>query len=116
AAAVERRAGLRDPLPPGLEKRKSGKKKLPVAASTTHRITVMLEESAWASVRALQVLLALGEVGKLITSSPSQTEIEREDAHIGDAVVVDLQTPEPESALHEALNRVPELGSVTVVA
>ena len=114
AAAVERRAGLRDALPPGEEKRKSGKKKKPAAANATHRITVVLEASAWAAVRALQVLLALGELGKVISSDPPQTEIEREDAQIGDLIIVDLQTAQPESALHEALNRVPELGSVVV--
>jgi two-component system chemotaxis sensor kinase CheA len=114
AAAVERRAGLRDAIPPGEEKRKSGKKKSPAAANATHRITVVLETSAWTSVRALQVLLALGEVGKVISSDPPQTEIEREDSQIGDLVIVDLLTIQPERSLHEALNRVPELGSVVV--
>jgi two-component system chemotaxis sensor kinase CheA len=114
AAAVERRAGLRDPLPDEVAKKKKGKKAVPAAAAATHRITVVLEPSKWTAVRALQVLLALGEVGRVVSSDPPQTEIETEDAQIGDLIVVDLQTTQPESALHEALNRVPELGSVTV--
>jgi two-component system, chemotaxis family, sensor kinase CheA len=114
AAAVERRAGLRDPLPDEVAKKKKGKKAAPAAAAATHRITVVLEPSKWTAVRALQVLLALGEVGKVVSSDPPQTEIETEDAQIGDLIVVDLYTLQPESALHEALNRVPELGSVTV--
>ena len=114
AAAVERRAGLRDPLPAETVKKKSGKKAAPAAAAATHRITVVLEPSKWTAVRALQVLLALGEVGKVVSSDPPQSEIETEDAQIGDLIVVDLLTVQPESALHEALNRVPELGSVVV--
>ena len=115
AAAVERRAGLRDALPPEGAREKRGKKEASAAAAAaTHRLTVVLEASQWAAVRALQVLLALGELGKVISSDPPQTEIEREDAQIGDLIIVDLQTAAPESALHEALNRVPELGSVIV--
>ncbi|HLZ26782.1 MAG TPA: chemotaxis protein CheA [Chloroflexota bacterium] len=114
AAAVERRAGLRDPLPAEATKKKSGRKTTAAAATATHRITVALEASKWTAVRALQVLLALGEIGKVISSDPPQSEIETEDAQIGDVIVVDLLTVQPESALHEALNRVPELGSVVV--
>ena len=114
AAAVERRAGLRDPLPAETAKKKSGKKAASAAAAATHRITVVLEPSKWTAVRALQVLLALGEVGKVVSSDPPQSEIETEDAQIGDLIIVDLHTVQPESALHEALNRVPELGSVVV--
>jgi two-component system, chemotaxis family, sensor kinase CheA len=112
-AAVERRAGLRDALPQEGAKERRGKKAASAAAAT-HRLRVVLEASQWSAVRALQVLLALGELGKVISSDPPQTEIEREDAQIGDLIIVDLQTAAPESALHEALNRVPELGSVIV--
>ncbi|MDQ6670040.1 MAG: chemotaxis protein CheA [Chloroflexota bacterium] len=112
-AAVERDGGLRDAVPPEGTRQKRGKK-AERAAAATHRITVALEPSAWWSVRALQVLLALGEIGKVVSSAPPQTEIEDENSQIGNLIVVDLRTVEPESALHAALNRVPELGSVVV--
>jgi hypothetical protein len=114
AAAVERRAGLREPLPAETVKQKSGKHAALATDAATHRITVVLEPSKWTAVRALQVLLALGETGKVVSSDPHQAEIETEDAQIGDLIIVDLHTTQPESALHEALNRVPELGSVIV--
>jgi two-component system, chemotaxis family, sensor kinase CheA len=120
AAAVERRSGLRTPPPLGLKKKKGAKTRAGASKSTagtaTHRLTIVLETSPWAAVRALQVLLALGEVGKIVSSEPPQVEIEREDAQIGDLIVVDLLTVQPESSLHEALNRVPELGAITVEA
>jgi two-component system chemotaxis sensor kinase CheA len=120
AAAVERRSGLRVPLAATPKKKKKGTKAASAATSgantATHRLTIVLEPSAWSAVRALQVLLALGEVGQIVSSDPPQVEIEREDAQIGDLMVVDLLSTEPESSLHEALNRVPELGSVVVEA
>jgi two-component system, chemotaxis family, sensor kinase CheA len=120
AAAVERRSGLRTP-PARLKNENQGPKTGAGASSAgkgiaTHRLTIVLEPSAWSAVRALQVLLALGEAGKVVSSDPPQAEIEREDAQIGDLIVVDLLTVEPVSSLHEALNRVPELGAVTIEA
>jgi two-component system, chemotaxis family, sensor kinase CheA len=104
AAAVERRSGLRTPPPLGLKKKKGAKTRAGASKSTagtaTHRLTIVLETSPWAAVRALQVLLALGEVGKIVSSEPPQVEIEREDAQIGDLIVVDLLTVQPESSLH----------------
>jgi two-component system, chemotaxis family, sensor kinase CheA len=120
AQAVERRSGLRVPPPLDARKKKGAKSRATASKSSagtaTHRLTIILEPSPWAAVRALQVLLALAEVGKIVSSDPPQIEIEREDAQIGDVIVVDLLTVQPESSLHEALNRVPELGAVTVDA
>ncbi|TME43865.1 MAG: chemotaxis protein CheA, partial [Chloroflexi bacterium] len=63
AIAVERRAALRS-LPPATDEE-------------TLRLTVTLEDGPWAAVRALQALLALGEHGRVLSSEPSQAEIER---------------------------------------
>jgi two-component system, chemotaxis family, sensor kinase CheA len=120
AAAVERRSRLRTP-PLGLKSENHGPKTAAGASAAgkgiaTHRLTIVLEPSAWSAVRALQVFLALGEVGKIVSSDPPQAEIEREDAQIGDLIVVDLLTVEPVSSLHAAINRVPELGAVTIEA
>src|SRR5690242_5848724 len=65
AAAVERRSALRTPTPQ--------------KADATYRFQVVLENGPWAAVRALQVLLALGEHGRIVSSQPTQAEIERED-------------------------------------
>jgi two-component system chemotaxis sensor kinase CheA len=100
AAAVERRAALRTAA------------KTPEQAHT-HRFKIVLEEGPWAAVRALQALLALGELGQVLESEPSQAEIEAEDACIGRALVAVVRTAAPVSELLEALNHVPELGTIT---
>src|SRR5205823_8584905 len=84
------------------------------AASATHRFGVVLEDGPWAAVRALQALLALGEHGRVISSEPSQADIEREDATIGNRLVVLVESDKPDQIMLEALNAIPELGSITV--
>jgi two-component system chemotaxis sensor kinase CheA len=84
--------------------------------SPTHRLTIPLQPGPWAAVRALQVLLALGERSAVLWSQPSQAEIEREGAEPGESMVVLVHTAESEGALHAALKQVPELGSVVVEA
>jgi two-component system, chemotaxis family, sensor kinase CheA len=112
AAAVERRSALRAPVPkPGKPKGKRGKAKA-VASAATHRFDIVLEHGAWAAVRALQVLLALGEHGTVVSSEPTQAEIERDDANIGDRMVVLVNSDRTEDELLNALNAVPELGSI----
>lgn len=83
-------------------------------AGATHRIIVALEPGAWVAVRALQALLALGERGAVLSSQPTQAEIERAEAGLGDHLTVLLRSDEAESALHAALAQVPELGSVSI--
>src|SRR5579859_4829780 len=113
AAAVERRSSLRGPAP----KAKSAKKRAPKAKAATntgatHRFDIVLEHGPWMAVRALQVLLALGEHGRIVSSEPSQAEIEKEDATIGDRMVVLVSSERTEAELVNALNAVPELGSI----
>src|SRR5438105_7004334 len=83
ATAVERRAALRDTAAPAPTKKAPKKAKKVVAkpaeSAPTHRFTIVLEDSPWSAVRALQALLALGEHGRVIPSDPAQTHIERED-------------------------------------
>src|SRR5437879_2533230 len=81
AAAVERRAARRS-LPVG-------------AGDETLRLTVTLEDGPWAAVRALQALLALGEHGRVLSSDPSQADIEREDATIGRQLTVLVSSEKP---------------------
>src|SRR2546428_2568639 len=102
AIAVERRAALRS-LPPATDEE-------------TLRLTVTLEDGPWAAVRALQALLALGEHGRVLSSEPSQAEIEREDATIGRQLTVLVSSEKPVAVLLEALAAVPELGAVTAEA
>ncbi len=111
AAAVERRSGLRAPSTKSSRKKKTPAQKFP--ADATHRFKLVLEDGPWAAVRALQVLLTLGEHGRVVSSDPTQAEIEREDARIGDRMVVLLHSDKLEHELLTALNRIPELGSIT---
>src|SRR5207244_1361977 len=82
ATAVERRAALRGETAtanaPKAKAPKKAKKTAPKTAATapTHRFTIVLEDSPWSTVRALQVLLALGENGRVLSSDPPQAEIE----------------------------------------
>jgi two-component system, chemotaxis family, sensor kinase CheA len=98
AAAVERRAALR---------------KQPAAgAPATLRFTITLDEGPWAAVRALQALLALGEHGRVLSSQPSQAEIEREDFTVGTRLAVLVSSEEPVGILLDALKGVPELATI----
>jgi two-component system chemotaxis sensor kinase CheA len=112
--AVERRASRRKG---GRSAAKADKPKpeLKQAASPqpTYRFTIGLEPSPWAAVRALQVLLTLGEHGRVLSSDPAQAEIEREDAQIGTQLVVLVETNEPAEQLVQALDQVPELAAIT---
>ena len=119
AAAVERRSALRDPAPTKkpvskAKKRsaKSGSKANAAIDGATHRFEIVLEQGPWAAVRALQVLLALGEHGRIVSSEPSQAEIEKEDSQVGDRMVVLVHSERTEAELVNALNGVPELGSI----
>src|ERR1051326_1200530 len=115
AAAVERRSALREPglNPKAAAKSRSKKAKAKAAPSdATHRFDIVLEHGPWAAVRALQVLLALGEHGRIVSSQPTQAEIEKDDANIGDRMVVLLHSDRTEDELLNALNAVPELGSI----
>jgi two-component system chemotaxis sensor kinase CheA len=98
AANVERRAALRA-LPA-------------VSEPPAVRVTITLAEGPWAAVRALQALLVLAEHGRVLSSQPSQAEIESEDFSIGTSLSVLVSTDEPVAALLEALNDVPELNAV----
>jgi two-component system, chemotaxis family, sensor kinase CheA len=113
AAAVERRAALREPA---VRKAKASRKRAARAKAqaddATHRFEIVLEQGPWVAVRALQVLLALGEHGRIVSSEPSQAEIEKEDATIGDRMVVLVHSDRTEAELLNALNAVPELGSI----
>jgi two-component system chemotaxis sensor kinase CheA len=115
AAAVERRSALREPAssPKAKAKKRSSKAKAKATAEgATHRFDIVLEQGPWAAVRALQVLLALGEHGRIVSSEPSQAEIEKEDATVGDHMVVLVHSDRTEAELVAALNTVPELGSI----
>jgi two-component system chemotaxis sensor kinase CheA len=117
AAAVERRAALRESAAP---EPKPTKKAIKPARrennGATHRFTIVLQPSPWSAVRALQVLLALGENGRVISSDPPQSEIENEDAQISGQLVVLVSSDRAEHELINALNAVPELGSIVAEA
>jgi two-component system chemotaxis sensor kinase CheA len=115
ATAVERRASKRVTADRRAPKKASRRKGAEVAApvEATHRFTIVLDPGAWAAVRALQVLLALGEHGRVISSEPSQVEIERDDVELGGTKLIALvQSDKDEQELLAALNGVPELGSI----
>src|SRR6266851_617642 len=111
AAAVERRSEKRADAPKTRAKRALNKQgKADLAAS--HRFSIVFEDGPWAAVRALQTLMALGEHGKVVSSVPSQAEIENEDAQFGGRLVALVRSEEPEHVLVDALNGVPEVGSI----
>lgn len=115
AAAVERRSSLREPAAPKAKSKKRAPKAKAAAATNTgatHRVDIVLEHGPWMAVRALQVLLELGEHGRVVSSEPSQAEIEKEDASIGERVVVLVSSERTEAELVNALSAVPELGSI----
>jgi two-component system, chemotaxis family, sensor kinase CheA len=98
AAAVERRAALR---------------KLPAASDPpVVSLTITPEEGPWAGVRALQALLALADHGRVVSSQPSQAEIEREGLTVGTRLTVLVSSDEPVAVLLQALEGVPELAAV----
>ena len=114
ASAVERRAGLRR----GAADRRRGPKRGAAATleapGATHRFTIALEDGPWAAVRALQVLLGLGAHGRVLSSDPPQAEIELEDAKPGSRLIVLVASEEPEQVMLDALNGIPEIGSIKV--
>jgi two-component system chemotaxis sensor kinase CheA len=111
SAAVERRSALRTAAP---EVREPKPDKQPDTQSdASHRFTIVLEDGPWAAVRALQVLLTLGEHGRIVWSEPSQADIEREDARMPGRMVVLVHSEKTQQELVDALNGVPELGSIT---
>ncbi len=120
ASAVERRAALRGAVEPLAAPKTAPKKPRKAAApkqqAATHRFTIVLEPSPWSAVRALQALLALGEHGRVISRDPPQLAIEAEDADISGQLVVLVSTDRTEDELLSALNKVPELGSITAEA
>ncbi len=111
ASAVERRAGLRR----GADRRRGSKRSAAApleAVGATHRFTIALEDGPWVAVRALQVLLGLGEHGRILSSDPPQTEIEAEDAKLGRRLIVLVASEEPEQAMLDAVSGIPEIGSI----
>jgi two-component system chemotaxis sensor kinase CheA len=112
AAAVERRSGLRKGAAPKARATKRGAKLAPSAPGATHQFTIVLEDGPWVAVRALQALLALGEHGRVLSSEPTQENIEREDYKVSGRLIVLVASEESEQTMLEALSRVPELGSI----
>jgi two-component system chemotaxis sensor kinase CheA len=110
AAAVERRAEKRTDAPKARAKRAA--KQAKSDASASHRFSIVFEQGPWAAVRALQTLMALGEHGKVLSSVPSQAEVENEDVQFGNRLMVLVHSDEPEHVLVDALNGVPEVGSI----
>src|SRR5260370_23116723 len=111
ASAVERRAGLRR----GADRRRGSKRSTAApleAVGATHRFTIALEDGPWVAVRARQVLLGLGEHGRILSSDPPQTEIEAEDAKLGRRLIVLVASAEPEQAMLDAVSRIPPLASI----
>ena len=112
AGAVERRAALRSAAPPAVPSQTETSPKSESHPDATHRFEIVLEDGPWMAVRALQVLLALGEHGQVLSSDPSQADIEREDATIANRLTVLVRSEQTEDALLTALNAVPELGTI----
>jgi two-component system, chemotaxis family, sensor kinase CheA len=109
ASAVERRSANR---PRTSAKRRRARPAAPVAPDATHRFSIELDDGPWMAVRALQALLALNDHGVVISSEPSQTEIEQEDAQLGNRLVVLVRSDASEQTLLAALQDVPELRSI----
>jgi two-component system chemotaxis sensor kinase CheA len=84
--------------------------------NATHRVTVGLEQGPWQAVRALQVLLALGEHGTLVSSTPTQAEIENEEHQIGQTLLAEIRSEATEAALRQSLSLVPELTAIDIEA
>jgi two-component system chemotaxis sensor kinase CheA len=111
-AAVERRASRRKAVKAAVKAARA-RTKQPASLNPTQHFTVVLEPTPWAAVRALQVLLTLGEHGKVVSSDPAQAEIEREDAPAPTELRVVVETTQAAEKLVEALGQVPELAGVS---
>src|SRR5438477_13046831 len=60
--------------------------------------------------------MAFAEHRSVLSSTPTQAEIEREDAQIGSQMVALVASEASEEILVAALNRIPELGSIKAEA
>ena len=113
ASAVERRAGLRTGAADRRRAPKHTTSPTENVPGASHRFAIVLEDGPWLAVRALQALLTLGEHGRVLSSDPSQAEIEREDATLGNRLIVLVAAEASEEVMLAALNGIPELDSIT---
>lgn len=75
---------------------------------TPYALFVQLDPtSAMPAVRAFQTLLAVGDLGQLVRSWPTQEEVEED--RIGKELKVLFLSAQPESAIRETLSGIPEI-------
>jgi chemotaxis signal transduction protein/SRSO17 transposase len=86
----------------------------PVAAETTYRLVVDLQETDWRAVRAFQVWLVADENGTILSCSPTKAQIESEN--VGEKIEVRFASALSSEQLLAALDEVPEIVVAELVA
>lgn len=84
------------------------------AVDATHHVILGFEPGPWASVRALQALIALEQAADLIASNPTRAAIERQE--VTDRLEVWLRSDRPVPELRAALADIPEVTRIAVTA
>ncbi|MGE3269512.1 MAG: transposase, partial [Chloroflexota bacterium] len=106
----EMAVSIEDPAPDAVEASPA----LPPLAPVSYRLAVDISASEWRAVRAFQVWLVADEAGTIIESSPSKAEIEREE--VGSRVDVRFESSRSLEQLMTALEDVPEISVIELVA
>ena len=82
--------------------------------TTTFRLSVTFEETDWRAVRAFQTWLVGDEAGTILYSSPTRTEIERQE--VGDRMELRFESQKTLDEVLSALDEVPEIVIAELVA
>src|SRR5262249_5219285 len=87
--------------------------RLRAPAGSTHHVLVQFDAGPWVAVRALQALLAMGEIGEVLLSNPSQAEIEAE--HVNERLEAWIRVDTTEGALRAALEAIQDLQILSLI-
>lgn len=79
----------------------------PAPSGATHRVTIELQPTDWSAVRALQAVMALEQIGEIISSDPGRSDIERGQA--SGTLTITLRSSASVEAVNEALADVVEI-------
>jgi two-component system chemotaxis sensor kinase CheA len=82
-------------------------------AGASHHLVVKFEVTDWAAVRAFQVLLALDDIGTVLVSNPSRSEIVAQQ--IKERLEVFFRTPKSVDEIRYAVTSVPEVELLELV-
>ena len=86
-----------------------------LSGQQAYKIHIELDQdTGFSAVRCFQILMELAYVGEVITSSPSQKEVEEEEDKIGYTMEVIVTSSQDQDYLKGVVMSVPEIDSVTM--